>query len=65
MTTDPSDKPRDEQKKDAMLGLCKQQGYVPADCYLTGIIVFGLVNSGKDPCKGCNLDRKICKGRPK
>lgn len=40
------------------------QGYVPKDCYLNGSLVMVIVNEGKDPCKGCNLDRNKCGGRP-
>lgn len=45
--------------------MSKQQGYVPKDCYLDGLIVFALVGTGVDPCEGCNLDRNICHGRGK
>ena len=41
------------------------QGYVPATCTLPGQLVMVLMNSGEDPCKGCNNDRQKCKGRPK
>ena len=52
-------------KKDVMLELCKQQGYVPAKCTLSGAIVFGLINKGENPCDGCNEDRNKCDGRVK
>lgn len=39
-----------------MLGLCIKQGYVPSDCTLDGMIVFGLVQEGKKPCVGCNIN---------
>lgn len=48
---------------DIPLKMAIGQGYVPATCYLPGIIVMNLMNEGKDPCNGCNLDRSICKGR--
>lgn len=51
--------------KDIMRDLCIEQGYVPKGCFLTGLIIFALVNTGEDPCSGCNLNREICKGRPK
>ena len=40
-----------------------KQGYVPKECLLVGELVMALVNSGKDPCDGCNYDRTICGGR--
>lgn len=45
-----------ETAKDEMLNLCIQQGYVPPECNLTGMIVFGLVQEGKNPCIGCNVN---------
>ncbi len=39
-----------------MLDLCIKQGYVPPDCTLDGMIVFGLVQEGKTPCDGCNMN---------
>lgn len=50
-------------KNDAMLDLCKQQGYVPQGCRLDGKLIFALVSEGKDSCDGCNHDRTICAGR--
>lgn len=50
-------------ESDVMLRLAKQQGYVPNGCLLAGRIVMGLVNEGKDPCKGCHSDRNKCGGR--
>lgn len=49
---------------DALRDMAIHQGYVPKDCYLTGAIVMGLANEGKDPCKGCYADRTKCGGRP-
>ena len=60
METEPPDPP-----KDLMREMCIGQGYVPSGCYLTGMIVFRIIQQGGDPCKGCNLDRGICGGRPK
>lgn len=40
----------------SMLNLCIQQGYVPPNCTLDGIIAFGLIQEGKNPCKGCNIN---------
>jgi len=56
---------KDEKVPDDMLELCKEQGYVPANCYLNGMVVYALVNKGEDPCAGCNLNRNKCGGRPK
>lgn len=53
------------KEPDAMLEMCVEQGYVPTDCYLTGVVVYHLVKTGEDPCAGCNLDRTKCKGRPR
>ena len=50
---------------DIMRDLCIRQGYVPADCYLPGQMVYCLTSSQGDACKGCNGDRGVCKGRPK
>lgn len=53
------------EEKDTMKQLCIQQGYIPATCTLHGMLVWGLINKGEDPCSGCNADRCICKGRDK
>ena len=46
-----------------------EQGYVPDTCQLPedhgGLLIWTEVNKGNDPCWGCNLDRLVCKGRPK
>ena len=39
------------------------QGYVPSTCLIGGSTVWGLVNDGVDPCKGCKGPREKCKGR--
>jgi hypothetical protein len=52
------------EKVDAVLDMCKKQGYVPKDCKLDGELVWLLVSMGKNPCVGCNMDRSIC-GVPK
>ncbi|MCP4757148.1 MAG: hypothetical protein GY866_40310, partial [Proteobacteria bacterium] len=49
--------------KDIVLEMAKGQGYVPNGCLLGGRIVMGLIEKGKDPCKGCNSDRNKCSGR--
>lgn len=41
---------------DELLKLCINQGYVPKDCSLPGELVFLLINDGKNPCNGCNID---------
>ena len=44
------------------------RGYVPATCTLNEelapLLILSEISVGRDPCAGCNLDRKICKGRP-
>ena len=50
---------------DMLLGMAKMQGYVPATCLLGGVVVMSEVQSGKDPCSGCNCDRQKCSGRPR
>lgn len=55
----------EKDTKDTMRDLCIQQGYVPQKCKLPGIIIFGLVNKGENPCDGCNANRSECDGRPK
>jgi len=55
---------QDEVDKDDMaLGMAKMQGYVPQTCLLGGMVVMGLVNKRKDPCKGCHGPREKCYGR--
>jgi len=44
-----------------MKDMCIKQGYVPSDCKFPkegGMILFLLVNEGKNPCVECNLDCK-------
>jgi hypothetical protein len=43
--------------------MCIQQGYVPSTCTMDGQYCWMLVNDQGDPCKGCNANRNICKGR--
>jgi len=50
---------------DMLLLMAIHQGYVPDTCLLGGQTVMGLMNSGADPCKGCECDRDKCKGREK
>ena len=50
---------------DIFLEMAKSQGYVSSECLLGGQTVMGLVNSGKDPCKGCECNRDKCNGRSK
>ena len=46
-----------------MLKICINQGYVPSDCKLDGMLVFLLVGDGKNPCDGCNANcvHRTCK----
>ena len=53
-----------QAENDGMLKLCKEQGYVPEGCVLAGSLVYALTNETGDACKGCNEDRRKCKGRP-
>ena len=55
----------EEAKNDHLLRACKQQGYCPPGCLLSGRMVYGLTAKGKYPCDGCNSDRSICGGQPK
>jgi hypothetical protein len=48
---------------DFLLKMAKGQGYVPQGCLLGGQIVMALINSGDNPCKGCNCNKQKCKGR--
>ena len=52
-------------KEDPLLQLAISRGYVPPKCNLAGGLIMALMNSGEDPCAGCNADRKKCGGRPK
>jgi hypothetical protein len=57
-----------QEKSDAddiMLEMAKGQGYVPAGCLLGGPVVMVEVNSGNNPCWGCNGPREKCGGKPK
>lgn len=51
-----------EVSQDLILKKAKEQGYVPEGCYMDGELVMALVNSGYNPCDGCNADRSICHG---
>jgi hypothetical protein len=48
---------------DMNLGMAKMQKYVPETCLLGGMVVMGLVDEGKDPCRGCHGPREKCHGR--
>lgn len=50
---------------DMFLKMAIGQGYVPQGCLLGGQLVMRLINSGNDPCKGCEGDRIKCNGRSK
>jgi hypothetical protein len=53
------------EEKDSMRELCIQQGYVPQKCKLPGMLVYGLINKGENPCNGCNENREKCGGNLK
>jgi hypothetical protein len=46
-----------------------QQGYVPKTCTMkdppAGMLIWEEINSGRNPCWGCNHDRDKCHGQPK
>jgi hypothetical protein len=50
---------------DHLLNMAKMQGYVSQTCLLGGQTVMGLINSGENPCVGCNCDRNKCRGNVK
>ena len=39
-----------------LFSFCAQQGYVPYDCQLKGILILGLIQDGKNPCVGCRAN---------
>jgi hypothetical protein len=48
---------------DIHLRMCIAQGYVPSTCLLGGVLVWNLMNEGKNPCDGCKGPREKCKGK--
>lgn len=46
-----------------------QQGYVPLTCTLPEPLAFPLgiaeVTAGRSPCDRCNMNRAVCKGKPR
>ena len=50
---------------DWQLEMAIGQGYIPKTCLLGGVVVMGLINDGKDPCRGCAGPREKCQGRSK
>ena len=39
-----------------MLKICIGQGYVPSGCKMDGMLVWLLINEGRNPCDGCNAN---------
>ena len=39
-----------------MLNICIGQGYVPLGCKMDGMLVWLLIQDGKNPCEGCNAN---------
>lgn len=39
-----------------MLKICIEQGYVPSECKMDGMLIWLLINEGRNPCDGCNAD---------
>ena len=61
-------KKEQEEKRDdggLILKMAIAQGYVAPECTLDGEMIMALLQSGRDPCFGCNEDRSVCGGRPK
>lgn len=56
---------KDSRRDEVFHDMCVKQGYVPSTCTLDGELVWMLVRKGEDPCAGCNMDRAVCKGRPR
>ncbi len=50
---------------DLLLRQAIDQGIVPPRCQLGGAIVQGINVAGGDPCSKCDVDRKVCGGRPR
>ena len=46
---------------DFFLQMAIGQGYVPKTCLLGGEVIMSLINSGQNPCTGCNGPREKCK----
>ncbi len=49
------DKNEVDHEVDHLLNLAKKQGYIKENCTLPGQLVMALVNSGENPCDGCNI----------
>lgn len=49
---------------DILLKKCIEQGYVSKKCKLDGVIALLLVQDGKNPCIGCNMDCQHAKTAP-
>lgn len=47
--------------QDKLREVCIKQGYVTGKCMLDGRLILGLIQNGKNPCLGCNMDRSICR----
>lgn len=47
--------------QDKLREVCIKQGYVTGKCMLDGRLILGLIQNGKNPCLGCNVDRSICR----
>jgi len=47
---------------DIQLEMSKAQGYVPQRCLLGGMVIMQEIESGNNPCDGCNGPREKCGG---
>lgn len=48
------------KEEDILKKIAVEQGYVKNTCKLPGDLIMALINSGKNPCDGCNIKDK-CK----
>ena len=58
----------DQDKADAddiQLKMAIGQGYVPATCLVSGMLIMSEINKGNNPCWGCAGPRDKCKGQAK
>lgn len=46
--------------EDILKNLAINQGYVKENCKMPGTMIMALINSGENPCDGCNA-KDMCK----
>ena len=55
-----------QSKEDKYLAIAIREKKVPPTCLLDGELLFFLiVHEGTDPCLECNMNRQVCRGRPR